>query len=53
MTQQELELLPTVNNVVLWQPDDNEPTSVIDVDGNAWMIGLYQGKLCKSNHGGR
>jgi hypothetical protein len=46
MMEQDLRELPEVENVVLWQDDDG-PTSVIDAQGRAWMIGLYQGMLCK------
>lgn len=42
----ELENLPEVKNVVLWQ-DEEGPTTVIDSRGMVWFIGLYDGKLCK------
>ena len=48
MNQQELEALPIANNVVLWQPDEDAPTSVLDVDGTMWMIGFYNGVLSRS-----
>ena len=47
ITQAELESLPEVENVVLWQPDYETPSCVTDVDGIQWAIGHYDGKLCK------
>ena len=46
MTQTDLEKLPEVFGVVLWQ-DDEGPTTVIDSQGRGWFIGMYKGKLCK------
>jgi hypothetical protein len=45
-TEKDLHLLPEIENVVLWQGEDG-PTSVIDSWGITWMIGKYQGFLCK------
>lgn len=49
MTEQELMALPKVN-AVLWQDDDG-PTSVTDSQGRSWMIGIYQGRLCRGGDG--
>lgn len=49
MTEEQLQKIPEVN-AILWQDDDG-PTSVIDSQGVAWMIGTYQGNLCKRKHG--
>jgi hypothetical protein len=51
MTEQDLKDLPQSGPVVLWQPDDDGPISAIDSDGQAWMVGFYQGRLCKSRMG--
>ena len=47
MTQSDLEALPEVHEIVLWQPDDEAPIYVIDVKGVKWAIGFYNGILCK------
>jgi hypothetical protein len=52
MTQEELDKIPQVGDVVLWQEED-EPTSVIDSQGVAWIIGWFQGVLYKRRHGRR
>jgi len=46
ITQQELELLSELNNVVLWQDEDG-PTTVIDMNGKSWKIGTYKKNLYK------
>jgi len=46
ITEQDLNQLPEDNIHVLWQDDDG-PTSVIDSQERAWMIGLYNGNLVK------
>ena len=43
----ELESLPEVVRVVLWQPDAGAPSYVTDTDGICWAIGHYAGRLCK------
>jgi len=45
-TAKDLHLLPEVENVVLWHGED-DPMSVIDEQGVAWMIGKHNGWLCK------
>ena len=47
MTERDLRDLPEAKNVVLWQPDNDAPTSVVDSEGVGWMIGFYQERLCK------
>jgi len=47
MTQSDLESLPEVGNVVLWQPDDKAPIYVTDVEGVIWSIGFHEEILCK------
>jgi hypothetical protein len=45
MTQEDLDKLP-ISNMVLWQ-DEEGICSVIDKYGVTWMIGIYNGVLCK------
>jgi hypothetical protein len=47
ITQSDLESLPEVDDVVLWQPDDEAPSYVTDTEGAKWAIGFYGGQLCK------
>lgn len=47
MTQSDLESLPEVDNIVLWQPDDEAPIYVTDVEGVKWSIGFHNGILHK------
>lgn len=49
MTEQELMALPEVN-AALWQDGDG-PTSMTDSQGRLWMVGRYQGRLCRGGYG--
>ena len=53
MTQQDLESLPEVENVVLWQPDDEASIKVLDMNRVAWSIGFCKGTLCKRKYAGK
>ena len=44
-TERDLREIPETD-AVLWQDDDG-PTSIIDSQGIVWMIGKYNGWLCK------
>lgn len=46
MTEQELSAIPEVSDVVLWQDEDG-PTTVMDLQGVVWFVGMYQKRLCK------
>lgn len=48
MIQEDLDLLPEVEGVVLWQPDEESPERVIDANGIDWRIGFHKGNLSKS-----
>lgn len=50
MTQSDLESLPEVVNVVLWQPDDEAPSYITDVGGTKWAIGSHNEQLCKRRY---
>lgn len=47
MTHQELDQIQETNeNVALWQEED-DPTSVVDEDGQPWMVGWLNGVRVK------
>lgn len=47
ITQKDLNSIPEMDKpVALWQEED-QPTSVTDLDGVAWMIGKYEGVTYK------
>lgn len=47
MTQSDLECLPEIGNIVLWQPDDEAPIYVTDIESIIWSIGFHEGTLYK------
>ena len=51
MTMTDLQQLPEVKNVCLWQNEDG-PSVIIDDDGVKWVLGFYMGKLSKRRFGG-
>ena len=51
MTQDELDALPEVRGVVLYQPAHEDVMYVVDAQGERWSVGIYQGQRVKSPHG--
>ena len=51
MTQAELDALPEVRGVVLYQPAHEDVMYVVDAQGERWSVGIYQGQRAKSPHG--
>ncbi len=47
ITQDDLDLLSEVNDVILWQPDEEAPIYITDKGGCRWSIGFNKGVLCK------
>lgn len=47
ITQDDLDLLSEVNDVILWQPNDEAPSYVTDKNGYKWSTGFSKGVLCK------
>lgn len=50
MAQLDLESLPEVGDVALWQPDDEAPSYITDAKGAKWAIGFHNEQLCKRKY---
>ena len=46
MTQDELDALPEVQGVAIYQPED-EPMAVVGADGERWLLGRHEGRRVK------
>ena len=47
MTKEELDKLPEVEKVVLWQPDEKVDEFFVDGTNITWHVGYHKGVLCK------
>jgi len=50
VTQDELDALPEVRGVAIYQPE-HEDMAVVDAHGQGWMLGRYRGVRVKSPYG--